>query len=452
MKAIYISLFFVFLLYSCNKDWLNVKADKQIVAVETLKDFEALLHNTDVFNKGIEGAAALAEIGTDNYFISTADWQGLSESWNQKAYVFQKDVFAGSTNIQAWNLPYQRVFYANVVLDGIKDKMYSGGEQSIVRHLQGTALFFRANAFFQLATLFSKNYNNENENTLGIPLRLSADINLATTRSTLRETYEQILGDLKRSSMLLPEEVAYKTSPTRQAAYGLLSRVYLAMGNYDSCLSYADKCLEIPHALIHFSELNPQAPYPIPFNNEEVIFSEGTASSILSPLYCRTDTILYASYGNGDLRRETFFYLQASLPVFKGNYTGTSELFAGIAVNEIYLNRAECFARKGDIEKAMNDLNTLISTRWDPNEFLPYETNDQSQALRWILTERRKELCFRGLRWMDLRRLNETPEFATTVERLVDGVQYKLLPNDPRYVYPIPEDIIAFTGIEQNER
>lgn len=451
MKAIYISLFFVFLLYSCNKDWLNIKADKQIVAAKTLKDFEALLNNIDVFNKGVEGAAALAEIGTDNYYISTADWQGLSESWNQKAYVFEKDVFAGLTNVQAWNLPYQRVLYANVVLDGIKNKIFPSEEQSIVSHLRGTALFFRANAFFQLASLFSKNYNSKNENTLGIPLRLSADISVATTRSTLSQTYQQILGDLKQSSILLPEVVAYKTSPTRQAAYGLLSRVYLAMGNYDSCLSYADKCLAMPHALIHFSELIPEAPYPIPFNNEEVIFSEGTAISILSPLYCRTDSVLYRSYDNDDLRKTTFFYLQSMLPVFKGNYTGTSELFAGIAVNEIYINRAECFARKGNIEKAMNDLNTLVRTRWKPNEFLLYETTDQSQALRWILTERKKELCFRGLRWMDLRRLNATPEYATTVERLVDGVQYKLLPNDPRYVYPIPEDIIAFTGIEQNE-
>ena len=49
MKAIYISLFFVFLLYSCNKDWLNIKADKQIVAAKTLKDFEALLNKDNFF-------------------------------------------------------------------------------------------------------------------------------------------------------------------------------------------------------------------------------------------------------------------------------------------------------------------------------------------------------------------------------------------------------------------
>jgi len=70
--------------------------------------------------------------------------------------------------------------------------------------------------------------------------------------------------------------------------------------------------------------------------------------------------------------------------------------------------------------------------------------------LNKILTERRKELLMRGLRWTDLRRLNKETAFATTLSRIVNGTTYTLPPNDPGYVFRIPLSVINFTGIEQN--
>ncbi|MNX64087.1 SusD family protein [compost metagenome] len=99
----------------------------------------------------------------------------------------------------------------------------------------------------------------------------------------------------------------------------------------------------------------------------------------------------------------------------------------------------------------MEDLNTLLSKRFGAG-FVPYTATDQKNAILTILKERRKELLFRGLRWMDLRRLNKEPEYAVTLTRIVNGTTYTLPPNDPRYVYPIPPDEIAISGIEQNER
>ena len=69
------------------------------------------------------------------------------------------------------------------------------------------------------------------------------------------------------------------------------------------------------------------------------------------------------------------------------------------------------------------------------------------------LAERRKELIQRGLRWTDLRRLNLDPRFAVTIERVVQGATYQLLPNDLRYTFLIPNDEIFANGlIEQNPR
>jgi hypothetical protein len=83
--------------------------------------------------------------------------------------------------------------------------------------------------------------------------------------------------------------------------------------------------------------------------------------------------------------------------------------------------------------------------------FVPFTANNTSEALNLVLQERRKETPFRGLRWIDLRRLNN--EGANiTLTRKVKGQVYTLPPNDPRYVLPIPPDVINLTGIVQNER
>ena len=66
-----------------------------------------------------------------------------------------------------------------------------------------------------------------------------------------------------------------------------------------------------------------------------------------------------------------------------------------------------------------------------------------------ILQHRRKELLMRGLRWMDIKRLNKE-DADIILQRMVDNQVYSLPPNDKRYALPIPADIILHAGIEQN--
>ncbi|SEM08104.1 hypothetical protein SAMN05216436_101351 [bacterium A37T11] len=55
----------------------------------------------------------------------------------------------------------------------------------------------------------------------------------------------------------------------------------------------------------------------------------------------------------------------------------------------------------------------------------------------------------RGLRWMDIKRLNK--EGANiTLTRNLNGQIYTLPPNDPRFALPIPEDVIDLSGMQQN--
>jgi hypothetical protein len=122
----------------------------------------------------------------------------------------------------------------------------------------------------------------------------------------------------------------------------------------------------------------------------------------------------------------------------------------------MYLIRAECLARDGNITGAMADVNTLLRSRWKKNgtvsTYVDKTVSNSSAALALILRERRKELPFRGLRWTDIRRLNLEPGFQTTLSRTLNGVTYTLPPGDPRFAFSIPTVEIQLGGIQQNQR
>ena len=117
----------------------------------------------------------------------------------------------------------------------------------------------------------------------------------------------------------------------------------------------------------------------------------------------------------------------------------------------MYLIRAESAARSGHVSAALADLNYLLKNRWMGN-YVPINISDPVLVLEYILKERRKELLFRGLRWQDLRRLNRDSRFAKTLSRVLDGNTYVLYPNDSRYVFPLDEEELRMTGIQQNIR
>jgi hypothetical protein len=101
----------------------------------------------------------------------------------------------------------------------------------------------------------------------------------------------------------------------------------------------------------------------------------------------------------------------------------------------------------------MNDLNNLLSFRYLTGTFVPLTASGPEQALDLVLTERRKELVFRGsLRWTDLRRFNKDLNLQVTVTHIINGTTYTLPPNDPRYAMPIPDQEVQLTGIPQNPR
>jgi len=138
------------------------------------------------------------------------------------------------------------------------------------------------------------------------------------------------------------------------------------------------------------------------------------------------------------------------LPYLKGSYSGKSYCFSGLAVDEVYLIRAECAARAGNRDAALADLNTLLQHRWVRQDSIPYNpivAASASAALDSVLVERRKELSFRGLRWTDIRRLNKEGANITQSHGM-NGQVYQLPPSSPNYVFYLPSDVLRLSGMK----
>lgn len=440
---------------ACNS-FLDVKPESAVSTPETLKDLRALLDNENNINQHFPG---LLEMGTDDYFLDYSIFSSR-RAFDQAVYLREPEPLFLTANMnQQWASSYQAVATANIVLESLE--RIKDGNTAEKELLRGEAYFIRGYAFFHLAQLYAKPYIPEGDNSSpGIPLRLSSDITIPSTRGSVEETYEQIIADLIASFDRLPEHVDYKTRPSKTAALAALARVYLTMERYDLAFETANDALNRYDKLINFNDLNIDASYPFEaFNDETIYFGYSSSGSLLlSNTRANIPETLYGSYNDNDLRKYTFYFDKGDgLIRYKGYYNGgTAAYFAGLTTDELYLIRAECHARASRKEQAMADLNRLLETRWRAGTYVPFQADSDGDALKRILEERRKELIFRGVRWSDLRRLNRDERFATTLIRVIDdgtsAKTYTLPPNDSRYTYIIPQEVILRTGMQQNPR
>lgn len=457
MKKILIIFCGIIFFVSCKKSsFLDVRPDNALVVPTDITDLQALLDNDGVMNgaNGIGVVPSLGEVACTDYYINQSDLYGFISPLESNAYTWQKQVFNGE-HILDWNLPYKAVLYANTVLDGINKIPVTDNNRIAWNTVKGSALFYRAFMYWQLAQIFAPPYDSSTAGTdFGIPLKTTADINESIQRASNAATYKQITSDLDETLALLPAIPLYATRPSKAAAHAMLAKVMLSMYRYTDALQQADSALQLQPALIDYNSVDTTVAFPFePLNAETIFYALEVYRIITVPNYAITDTILYNSYSDDDLRKKIFFSeFSSGQRTFSGSY-GKYAVFAGIATDEMLLTRAECYARTGNNTAALQDLNSLLAKRYRRGTFVPYTTGNTADILQLILNERHKELVMRGIYFTDLRRLNKEGIYTTTLTRTVNGIAYTLPPNDLRYTYPIPDEVIQLNpGMPQNER
>jgi len=443
---------------SCKK-FLDEKSNDQLRVPTTIEDLQALLDDAVKMNEGT--TPCFGEASNDDYYLLESAYTSRPEDERNVYRWIPTDYDYGGLG-NDWSLSYLPVYNSNLCLERIKSISLNATNAVQWNNVKGSALFYRAYYFSQLAWIYVKGYDNTTSATdLGIALRLNSDFNIPSKRATAEDTYQQIISDAKESIRLLPILSSHPYRPSRASAYGLLARTYLSMRQYGNALLYADSCLQLRNELMDYNApcascdvISTSATVTIPFKkfNKETIFYTSMSIefpfAIASPSRAKVDTALFLSYSSNDLRKSTYF-LSSTGWRFKGSYTqNITTLFTGIATDEMYLIRAECYARAGDKTSALADLNMLLRKR-HTGTFTDITATDAADALNKILLERRKELLMRGLRWIDIKRLNKEGRNIIPT-RLIAGQTYVLQPNANYYALPLPTDIINLTEMPQN--
>lgn len=452
----YVSFIVILFSFSSCEKFLDKKPSQYLAVFTSAKELQSLLDDERLINSSDPFAG---EVSADDYYvIDDILFQLPTDELNMYSWA-DGPMFVRFTN--DWAESYKLIYKTNVVLYELDKMQVPSSDQEQANNVKGHALLLRAHAYFQAATIWAQAYDKSTSATdLGLPLRTDPDHSVKSVRSSVDDTYRRIVDDLKEAAVLLPLAPVHILRPSRAAANALLARTYLSMREYDSANVYANKCLLEKNTLLDLNTLNfPIAGYSFSprYSQPEIImdFCMSGPPYSLTPTLSFVDTSLYDSYDDNDLRKEVYFELYPDgTASFRGSYAGSFQLFDGVATDEMYLIRAEANVRKGGndhLQAAMADLNHLLQHRYKAGTFNPVTVSDQAALLDKILLERRKELPFRNLRFSDIKRLNKEGRNITP-QRKIAGSLITLSPNSNKYALPIPDEVIAESGMPQNPR
>lgn len=447
MKSRFLIAFIAFLGFTSCTKYLDLKTDLKKKVPTTLADAEALLNNYAALN---QASPYVSELCSDNFMMTEVNYNGITILEDRLLFVWDKVITPPTTQ---WANSYKKVYIANQVLSIVQNF----GNDVFAQELKGRALFFRALAHFDLATLFMDipKADGSNQHLMGIPYRKTPNLEDLSERITMKQYFAELLQDLLVAKDLLPVNTTVVAVPSRNAVNALLANIYIYMQQYELADTYASACLTVNSDLMDFQTLPKNSNTPIQRFNKEVIFQSVTVGSqTYSRGKFKVSTDLVNLYESNDLRRDIFLLKNSDGTYsFKGNYDGqlNQAPFNGYANDEMYLIRAETRLRKNDVAGSLADINTLLKNRYD-NTFIPLQENDKKQLMRRIINERRKELIMRQRRWMDLKRFNLESDYATTLNRTIGPQVYSLKPNEPGYILLIPTAVIENSNLKQTQR
>ena len=173
-------------------------------SIPTEKAWSTVLDATQ-FNNGLKSEVrsicggsytAISELQSDLFNETTANWEGCSFG-NIQDWTFTS---GSSVCDNYWAGCYTVISNANNIINNI-DKITpeEGNEEqaALLKYYKGSAYFVRALAYDKLARRYCKAYDKATaEETLGLPLVETVDVNEKPSRSSLKATYDFIKSDI----------------------------------------------------------------------------------------------------------------------------------------------------------------------------------------------------------------------------------------------------------------
>ncbi len=489
--AIVLLLLVMFSFFSCKKDILDVAPSDKITADQVLStrtSFEAL--RVGLYNQlGGKGNPNLYQM----LMPLMGDFLGNDMVYGSTWYVtfnpeHQHTTSPESTGIlDVWSRCYYATEVANTIINGESQitELYSADAAAAYI---AEAKAIRGMIYYDCSKFYGKAYHLDNGASLSMPYVDYIDYEALPFRSSMEEIYTKAIADITSAIPYLPaiSSDAERKMMNKNAAYAVLSRIYLDMRDYTQALNYAELAVEgigfltTEEYALGLSHINEETILGFVLHSDNYL-KWRSFNSFHDPYDGMGDDFLanytlYDIIGTDDIRKKFFWhewfyydmyldntwedvaaaYSTASWWAWvdikqpKGYYTygkfprmdvvfgssgetGTLGLghYSCIRSSEMHLTIAECQARLGDASSAQQNLFKTVS-RSIATAII--STNTGQTLIDEILLERRKELFGEGHGYRDLLRL------GNGIVR--DGSQpvHEIIPaGDPRLQWPIPQ-------------
>ncbi len=330
-----------------------------------------------------------------------------------------------------WYSSYKIINGANTAIEIIEGQTNQTDE---IKQMLGENYFIRAFSMFNLVRFYSQPYAISNPTTdLGIILRMSTSEPGEKARATIQQTYDAIIADLTKAEGLMNKPRG-KEYASKEAAQALLARVYLNMEDNDKTIEYSTSVIESNRFSLETASTFPSF-FANAISHDETIWlvafttvdSRGKFGSIASMLYSDGNSgwgeefasIPYREKLSANLADVRWAYIDTlykdGVTVDKKNgievfyitkfsfQDGDPNLSSPVLFRlaEMYLNRAEAYAKQGNEPLALADVNEIRKNRGLENDLITSVPAGKT-LLDVVLDEKRLELAFEGHRYFDV--------------------------------------------------
>ena len=392
-------------------------------------------------------------IFTDNVKIGT-------DNGGQALSLLNLQLDSSTNSFGIWSSQYNTANDVNRIIQAAESIVPESSQDQVrLNNLLAQCYLIRANNHIELLLYYSGNI--EDPSSAGVPYQSEVSTNAEPERITTGETTQLILDDIATAESLFSDDFdeVFRVNP--DYAKFLKTRLALYTDDMPGVISNSN-------SLIAKFPLANQAQYTSMFNGDtdqtEVIYSyDNVAGANFENM---AGQFIFTGTGGNfiDMSNELFGILQAESDSnndirFEVNVNQEGDLDGGelginkyppgsgqfindykaARISEVYLMRAEAFAKQSQFQAAADAVQAVRNARRDTSGSAD-AYGSLIEAITDIKFERRLELCFEGHRYNDIRRYRNilSQGLSRNSDDCVGSIPCGINVNDQRWVFPIP--------------
>ncbi len=349
---------------------------------------------------------------------------------------------------------------SNAILSRVDE---AEGPESVKNQLKCEALVLRAYFHYLLVNKFAKAYNPATAETdSGIPyMTEDVDISVPSTKSTVKEVYDNIIADLDEAIKLdaLPLQAVNRMRMSKPAAYAAKALALISMQQFDEAETTAKQALALNNKVSNYNNMLTTTQgyilggsYPTVLR-EKLKCEEDLFFTYSLEFFNAITTEAWNAFETGHASRDKmttdrmmYDYLMGFGMIYIGvDYTFTYDLESswnpeGMKTTQMYLIVAEAEIRKNNYDAAMEALDAIRVNRIDPSVYAPLKgtVNNQTDAINRLKQTAHGENIYTCHNFINRKRWNQLDGYKQTLRKTMAGKVYELTPDSPMWIFPFP--------------